>query len=144
MSTVLNKSVARRHELLQGLAEHMAVHMGKKYQTPNEQAMEIGNYLADCLVDHWKGQTIYIPSDSSYKRSARDIEICERMERGNAHEIAAEFGLSYVRVYQINARYLAEKRQNKNTLTSSKAPAPHPKSRGLQAHNIFSARGGQG
>lgn len=33
------------------------------------------------------------------------------MERGNAHELAKEYGISYIRVYQIHKRCLAEFRR---------------------------------
>lgn len=117
MSQPPNKSVVRRCELMQDVAENVATHMAKKYHANEDQAADVGNQVADFLADHWKGQTIYIPADTVYKQSARDAQICERMGRGNAHEIAAEFNLSYVRVYQIYRRWLLAKRVQRQSVT---------------------------
>lgn len=142
MAEVMNKSGARRSELFQDIAENVASELIKSCQLPDKQAADIGNKLSDFLIQHWKGQTIYIPSDYKYKNSARDEEICARMSRGNAYELAAEYGISYVRVYQIYRRHLEEKRQQlqeaRNGQAQPSKASAHPASRGLQAHNIFS------
>ena len=52
-------------------------------------------------------------ADSQFKLSKRDQEIYQRMQRGNAHELAKEYGLSYVRVYQIYKRCLAVARSRR-------------------------------
>lgn len=96
----------RRHELLADLAEQTATQLIKN-GIAEEHACDIGNKLADFFSGHWNGQNIYMVADSQYKLSKRDHEIFRRMERGNAHELAREFGISYVRVYQIYRRCLA-------------------------------------
>lgn len=142
MAQATNKSAARRSELFQDIAENVANELIKVCQVQDKQAAEIGNKLADFLSQHWKGQTIYIPSDYKYKNSARDEEICARMSRGNAYELAAEYGISFVRVYSIYARHLAEKRQQlqeaRNGQEQPSNASAHPANQGLQAHNIFS------
>lgn len=96
----------RRHELLADVAEQTARHL-IKHGIPEDQACDVGNELADFLCEHWNGQNIYMVADSQFKLSKRDQEIFRRMQRGNAHDLAKEFGVSYVRIYQIHKRCLA-------------------------------------
>jgi Mor family transcriptional regulator len=49
-------------------------------------------------------------ADAKFKMSKRDLKIFQQMERGNAHELAREHDISYVRVYQIYKRCLAAAR----------------------------------
>ena len=97
----------RRHELLADVAEQSAQMLMAKHGLAEEVACDIGNGMADFLSEHWKGQNIYMNSDAQFKLNKRDLQIYERMRRGNAHELAKEFGMSYVRVYQIYKRCLA-------------------------------------
>jgi Mor family transcriptional regulator len=101
---------ARRHELLAGLAEQVALRLIEKHEIDQETAADIGNALADFLVEHWKGQSIYMPSDQAFRLNARDWEIFRRFDRGNANELAREFEVSKVRIHQIFKRCLAEYR----------------------------------
>lgn len=96
----------RRHELLADMAEQAARHLIDKHGIDEAVALDAGNSLADFLSTHWHGQNIYIVSDAAFKLSKRDLEIYQRMERGNAQEIAKEMGISYVRVYQVYRRVL--------------------------------------
>lgn len=97
----------RRHELLAEVAEQAAKRLIDKHKMDVEMAADIGNDMADFLAEHWKGQNVYITADAPFKASQRDREIFNRMTRGNAHELAKEYGIGYVRVYQINKRCLA-------------------------------------
>lgn len=99
---------ARRHELLADVADLTARRLIETHGIDEAIAIDVGNDLADMLADHWKGQNIYIVGDQQFKLSQRDWEIFRRMERGNAHDLAREFGISYVRVHQIFRRCLAE------------------------------------
>lgn len=112
MSTEMVETNAdvRRHELLADVAEQIAKRLIKKHSMDPEAAGDIGNDMADFLSEHWKGQNIYITADAPFKLSQRDVRIYSRMRRGNAHEIAKEEGISYVRVYQIYKRCLAAAR----------------------------------
>lgn len=98
----------RRHDLLADLAEQAARHLIDKHGVDESIAVDTGNSLADFISSHWHGQNIYMVSDAAFKLSKRDLEIYHRMERGNALEIAKEFGISYVRVYQIHRRVLEQ------------------------------------
>jgi Mor family transcriptional regulator len=100
----------RRHELLADVAEQTAKRLIEKHALPEDMAFDVGNDLADFFSAHWNGQNVYMVADSQFKLSKRDLEIFRRMERGNAHELAREFGISYVRVYQIYKRCLSAAR----------------------------------
>ena len=102
-------SDTRRHELYADIAEQVA-RRAIDNGVPEEKAIDLGNHMADFLATHWKGQHIYFSSDRSYRLSERDWEIFRRFARGNANDLAKEFGLSYVRVHQIYKRCLLEYR----------------------------------
>jgi Mor family transcriptional regulator len=108
MSPPSTNSESRRHELLSGVAESTALRLIRKHGLAPEAAADVGNDLADYLVENWKRQHIYLPAEDAFKLNARDMEIYRRLERGNAQELAKEFNISYVRVYQINRRVKAE------------------------------------
>ena len=110
MSTTENPVEARRHELFADVAEQIAQHAIHKHGYEEDKAIDLGNFLADHLAQHWKGQNIYIGGDRPYKLNLRDWEIFNKMGRGNAHELAREYGLSYVRIHQIYRRCLQEYR----------------------------------
>ena len=106
----VTKSETRRVELLRDVAEVLAAELIARKVVAEEGAIDIGNSLADFLAKHWGGQQLYIPTNWIFKCDERDQQIFERMGRGKAGELAKEFGLSYIRVYQIYRRVLAEKR----------------------------------
>jgi len=101
---------ARRHELLAQVAEQIAQRLIEKLGTDEELACDVGNHLADFLAASWKGQIIYIPADQAFKLNGRDWEIFHRFRRGNANDLAREYGVSKVRIHQIYKRCLAEYR----------------------------------
>jgi Mor family transcriptional regulator len=101
----------RRHELFAEMAERLARHMMDKHGIEEDRAIDIGNDLADFLTEHWKGQNVYFNSDREFRLSKRDWEIFGRLRRGNANDLASEYGISYVRVHQIHRRCLAEARR---------------------------------
>lgn len=105
-----NPAIVRRHHLMADMAERVAQHLIEVHGMDKERACETGNDLADFLAKHWRGQDVYFNADSQFYLSKRDHEIYQRMERGNAYDLAKEYNLSYVRVYQIYKRVLAEAR----------------------------------
>jgi Mor family transcriptional regulator len=108
---------ARRHELLADVAERIAQRLIEKHAVEEDAACDVGNDLADFLADHWKGQTFYLPADQAYRLDQRDWDIFRRMERGNAPDLAREFGISKVRVHQVFKRCLTEyRRRTQNSL----------------------------
>jgi Mor family transcriptional regulator len=101
----------RRHELLADVAEQAALQLIRKHGIAEDVAVDLGNHLADFLSDHWHGQNVYMIADAKFKLSKRDMQIYERLQRGNAHELAKEFNISYVRVHQIYKRCLVAMRK---------------------------------
>lgn len=116
---------ARRHELLADVAEQTALRLIEKHGLEEEKACDVGNCVADFLAEHWKGQSIYMPGDQAFKLNARDWEIFNRFERGNANELAREFGRSKVRIHQIYKRCLIEyRRRTQSSLFAEPAATP--------------------
>lgn len=110
LKTLETQADFHRHELLSDLAETSAQHLIKKHGLDELVAADLGNAVADFLCEHWKGQSVYIPADETFKMSQRDLQIYQRMARGNAPELAREFGISTVHVYQVYRRILAAQR----------------------------------
>ncbi len=104
--------IARRQELLAGFSEHAAQHLIDKHGLTLETAGDIGNELADWLMAHYGGQYVYFSKEPDSGHSERDREIFASMRRGNANELAAKYGLSFVRIYQIYQRMVREMRRN--------------------------------
>lgn len=107
----------KRHDLLLDVSECVAHHMVEKHGLDAEQAAAVGNKTADFLMQQWRGQTIYIVGDKQFQLRDRDREIFERLRRGNADELGAEFGISGMRVYQICARYRARLKSDRLNAT---------------------------
>lgn len=63
------------------------------------------------IEDAWAGQSIYVPRNWRGMHVERDEAIFKRFHAGNAQDLAAEYGLSYVRIYQIVARMRKELQQ---------------------------------
>lgn len=110
IKTLENATDIRRHEMLQDLADQSAQYLIREHALAQDVAGDLGNFVADFLCEHWKGQNVYIPADAQFKMSQRDLQIYQRMQRGSAPDLAREFGISYVRVYQIYKRILAANR----------------------------------
>lgn len=139
-----NASDARRNELFADMAEQAAKHLMAKHAFNQDMAVDVGNNLAEFVFSHWNGQSIYI--SSAHKISKRDLEIYQRMGRGKAEDIAKDYGISFVRVYQIYKRVNAAFRAKANTEADSasshpKTRAKRPQSQGIQMHNFFGTRG---
>lgn len=119
-----NNAHARRHQLLAEVAEKSAIRLIEVHGMDPEKACDIGNDLADFLSQNWRGQNIYINADAQFHLSKRDQEIYMRMGRGNAYDLAKEFGISYVRVYQIYKRCLAVARSRTQPSLFEEPTAP--------------------
>lgn len=133
MNPLSNPAEVRRHELLADMAEQAAHHLITKHGVEEEKAFDVGNALADFLAEHWKGQHVYFVSDQAYRHAERDWEIFRRMGRGNAHDLAREFGISYVRVHQIYRRCLAEyRRRTQHDLFTAAQEAGEPVDQGAE------------
>lgn len=112
----------RRHDMLSSLAESSADWLVKNQGLSPEFAADLGNAVADFVATHYAGQHVYFVKDEAFHLDARDRKICAEMERGKAVDVAAKYGLSYVRVHQIYRRYLAELRARAATAQSDMFP----------------------
>lgn len=72
------------------------------------QARESMREIAHNLARNYGGSYMYVPKDSEFQLTKRDMEIYERMIGGNANELAREFDLSVQQIYSIN-RHVREK-----------------------------------
>lgn len=107
----LTPSEAQRHEFLADMVAHVAQRLVEKHSMDEEAACDVGNDLADYLASKWGKQNIYIPADEAFKLNDRDWDIFRRFQRGNAGQLAMEFGVSKVWVHAIYRRCLAAYRK---------------------------------
>lgn len=104
-------SVRRRHKTLQEMAEIFGVYLMDSLRITAEEAATKGDELVDLVHRHYSGQSLYFPKDRGYVRLEHDTYIWQHLRRGNASEIAAHLGVSYVYVYQRYRVMLAEARR---------------------------------
>ncbi|KDC30276.1 Mor transcription activator family protein [Bordetella bronchiseptica F4563] len=104
-------SVRRRHKTLQEMAELFGIFLIERLQLTAEDAATLGDELVDLVHRHYSGQSLYFPKDRGYVRLEHDTYIWHHLRRGNASEIAAHLGVSYVYVYQRYRVMLAESRR---------------------------------
>lgn len=124
----------RRHEFLQSFAEH-ATELAMQAGMEEEPAINFGNDLADWVAERYGGQHIYFVKDEASRLSIRDRKICAEMEFGKASDVAARYGISYVRVHQIHRRYLAELRARAKAAQSDMFHAPAGATRKDASHD---------
>lgn len=102
--------LALRHELLQDVAAHARA-VAVTHGISDDVAEQIGNAVADRLVNNWGGQVISFPKDQAYKLATRDLAIFDdwayRSMRPN--QLAQKYDLTIQAIYEIlrRARKLA-------------------------------------
>ena len=95
----------------------------ERLQLTAEDAATLGDELVDLVHRHYSGQSLYFPKDRGYVRLEHDTYIWQHLRRGNASEIAAHLGVSYVYVYQRYRVMLAEsRRRNQPQLPGMDSP----------------------
>lgn len=80
------------------------------------QAEEIARDCAHDICAGHGGAFMYIPKDVEFELTKRDLEIFERFNGQNLHELVEEYKVTHTRIYQIVARVKAEeirKRQSR-------------------------------
>ena len=98
------------------MAELFGIFLIERLQLTAEDAATLGDELVDLVHRHYSGQSLYFPKDRGYVRLEHDTYIWHHLRRGNASEIAAHLGVSYVYVYQRYRVMLAESRRRKPQL----------------------------
>lgn len=87
-------------EMLADLADQIAVKL-VDVNLPPEKAADIGFDIAEFMREHWGGYPFYFPKGVQYDFHKRDLDIFERFKGYNHAELAREFNLSVMRIYQI-------------------------------------------
>ena len=95
-------------ELIKVLVELGTRTLVKQCGLPEAQARESMREIAHNLARNYGGSYMYVPKDSEFQLTKRDLEIYGRMIGGNANELAREFDLSVQQIYSIN-RHVREK-----------------------------------
>jgi Mor family transcriptional regulator len=107
-----------RIELLNDFETLIASQLEEAASVRAREALDIARQIAEMLPDEWRNEVFYIPK-SAHKLASRDDEICRRMRMGNANELAREYGLSRVRIYQIARARAAQRREQSKDQGSS-------------------------
>ena len=94
-------------ELLADLADQVALKLCEHGVEP-DKAADIGFFAAEHMREHWGGQPIYLPQGVQYDFSRRDLEIFDRFNGHNHVELAQEYNLTVMRIYQIIKAVRAE------------------------------------
>ena len=94
-------------ELLSDLADQVATRLCER-GIDAERAADIGFEAAEHIREHWGGQPIYLPKGVQYDFSRRDLEIFDRFNGHNHAELAKEYNLTVMRIYQITKAVRAE------------------------------------
>lgn len=68
-------------------------------EAPARQAMR---EIAHNLARQYGGQYLYVPQDSEFALTKRDLEIYAELQGGNANALAKKHGISVQQVYAIN------------------------------------------
>lgn len=94
-------------EMLADLADQIAVKL-VDVKVPADKAADIGFDIAEYMREHWGGYPFYFPKGVQYDFHCRDLEIFERFTGYNQPELAREYNLTLVRIYQIIKAVRAE------------------------------------
>ena len=94
-------------ELLADLADQVALKLTEA-GIKRAVAADIGFAAAEHIREHWSGAPIYIPKGAAYGFTQRDLELYERFNGCNHRQLAREYNLSIMRIYQIVKRVRAE------------------------------------
>ena len=97
-------------ELIKVLVELGTRTLVEQCALPESQARESMREIAHDLARNYGGSYMYVPKDSEFQLTRRDLLIYDRMVGGNANELAREYDLSVQQIYAIN-RHVREKMQ---------------------------------
>lgn len=95
--------------MLSDLAGHVSAAL-VEHQTEPARAAELGLAVSESIRGAWGGESLYIPSGAPSAKNARYIEIYNKCNGINHRQLAREYGISIVRVYQIIKLVAQQKR----------------------------------
>jgi Mor family transcriptional regulator len=112
-------------ELINTLVELGTRTLVEQCSLPEPQARESMREIAHNLARNYGGSYMYVPKDSEFQLTKRDLEIYEQLVGGNANEVARRHNLSVQQVYAIN-RHVREKtlRDRQRPLDGLDEPVP--------------------
>ncbi|EOD4106629.1 Mor transcription activator family protein [Yersinia enterocolitica] len=95
-------------ELLVELAQHTATTVREIIEIDIAVADQIGEAVANRMMQAWGGQNVYFPMGMVWKVSQRDREIFLEFDGRNHHELARKFGVSLQWIYSVVKRVKRE------------------------------------
>lgn len=104
----LNQFRSKGPELLVELAQHTSETVREIIDIEPEVADQIGQAVANRMMQVWGGQNVYFPMGMVWKVSQRDREIFREFNGRNHHELARKFGVSLQWVYSVVKRVRKE------------------------------------
>ncbi|MEC5344643.1 Mor transcription activator family protein [Brenneria populi] len=108
MSNDTNSFRSKGPELLVELAQHTASTIKEVVEIDTAIADQIGEAVANRMMQVWGGQNVYFPMGMAWKVSQRDLEIFHEFNGRNHHELARKFGVSLQWVYSVVKRVRKE------------------------------------
>ncbi|EHD22615.1 MULTISPECIES: Mor transcription activator family protein [Brenneria] len=108
MSNDTNSFRSKGPELLVELAQHTASTIKEVVEIDTDIADQIGEAVANRMMQVWGGQNVYFPMGMAWKVSQRDLEIFHEFNGRNHHELARKFGVSLQWVYSVVKRVRKE------------------------------------
>ncbi|MDX5630371.1 MULTISPECIES: Mor transcription activator family protein [unclassified Brenneria] len=108
MSNDTNSFRSKGPELLVELAQHTASTIKEVVEIDTDIADQIGEAVANRMMQVWGGQNVYFPMGMAWKVSQRDLEIFHKFNGRNHHELARKFGVSLQWVYSVVKRVRKE------------------------------------
>ena len=104
----LNQFRSKGPELLVELAQHTSETVREIIDIEPAVADQIGQAVANRMMQAWGGQNVYFPMGMVWKVSQRDREIFLEFDGRNHHELARKFGVSLQWVYSVVKRVRKE------------------------------------
>lgn len=95
-------------ELLVELAQHTACTIKEVVEIDTAVADQIGEAVANRMMQIWGGQNVYFPMGMAWKVNQRDLEIFREFNGRNHHELARKFGVSLQWIYSVVKRVRKE------------------------------------
>lgn len=112
MNLIPEHMPARRAELYEDLVGFVERQL-TEYGVEKPGAEAIANAMADHLADYWGGQLINFPRDYKRLLSAREVEIYERLSRGETvGALSREYGMTERGIYKLAKRVRARLEAN--------------------------------
>ncbi|CAM3726463.1 Mor transcription activator family protein [Xenorhabdus thuongxuanensis] len=104
----VNNFRSKGPELLIELAQHTASTVSEIINVDPVLAEQIGEAVANRMMQVWGGQNVYFPMGMVWKVSLRDREIFNKFNGKNHHELARKFGVSVQWIYSVVKRVRKE------------------------------------